>query len=589
MDADERRAMELAVQAACDELERRIRTNTASESPAQLLAEFYANTSKAMAKADITLLKEYQAKVQLALGPLCDEGLLTGPDITAGLQAAVASRMAAAASLDDNGTTPLMRACSVGQLEDVKRLVAARASVHESRADGRTAMMISAAHNRVDCMQVLLAHGAKPEYTKPDGGCAIMVAAQNGALESVLWLLDRGCSVNQAKHDGTTAIMCAAAHGQAAAVRLLRRCGAALNQKNCLHIRAIDLAVRNQHADCVEALLDAGADASRMEVGDDRLSLASVAATCGNWDIFQLLVMRHDSAVNNSHLRSLAAQLAIGTAGGPICIRILLDHCPGFHIDGDVPEDDGESGIEAILTAGNGLNRWSLLDCACEAGCLESVQLLSSRGASRKPPTPDYFPPANLTLNPDSLPPLPLASFAEEVAMDNDQQAVLSWLIESRRWSSELHHACVLDASRVRFLLHRGDDPYACARGYGWGRDPDAPLEVAKRWLASRAACSTPSRDAFDGPVTDGAMLVVRACEPWSATTHELFPPTERGRAVQILRLGYLLARPFPGFIDCWRAFVMPLCIVRVEPRRSSMWRLDSLFGGRESQSAVRP
>ena len=66
--------------------------------------------------------------------------------------------------------------------------------------------------------------------------------------------------------------------------------------------------------------------------------------------------------------------------------------------------------------------------------------------------------------------------------------------------------------------------------------------------------------------------LILKAAE-WSPQSHELFPEAARKRAVEVMRLGYLIAwdeerfdsreGAAPELADVWRGFVLPRVVVR--------------------------
>ena len=66
--------------------------------------------------------------------------------------------------------------------------------------------------------------------------------------------------------------------------------------------------------------------------------------------------------------------------------------------------------------------------------------------------------------------------------------------------------------------------------------------------------------------------LILKATE-WSPQSHELFPEAARKRAVEVMRLGYLIAwdeerfdsreGAAPELADIWRGFVLPRVVVR--------------------------
>jgi hypothetical protein len=131
------------------------------------------------------------------------------------------------------------------------------------------------------------------------------------------------------------------------------------------------------------------------------------------------------------------------------------------------------------------------------------------------------------------------------------------WLDATRRWSSPLHHFELLSLERVRALLAAGADLHA---GDG-AADAPTPRSMAAARLR-----------AGDGPVDGRVALIVRAAAPWSPETHALFPAAAKARAVELLRVGWLLARRFQSdfacevegaFFDAWLGHVMPHAIER--------------------------
>ena len=120
----------------------------------------------------------------------------------------------------------------------------------------------------------------------------------------------------------------------------------------------------------------------------------------------------------------------------------------------------------------------------------------------------------------------------------------LSWLRSSRDWTP-LHHLEELSAQRTAELLRGGASVHAGL---------PSPLERARRVESEASA------------------LVRLAVEPWSIVTHRFFPPHARARAVELLRLGYLLAwspplrmRQAAALVDAWRAHVLPHAVQRDE------------------------
>jgi hypothetical protein len=133
------------------------------------------------------------------------------------------------------------------------------------------------------------------------------------------------------------------------------------------------------------------------------------------------------------------------------------------------------------------------------------------------------------------------------------------WLEATSRWTSPLHHFEFLPIERVRALLVAGGDVHAS----DGGANAPTPLSLtAARLLAGDRA-------------NDGrAALIASAAAPWSPATHALFPAGAKARAVELLRLGWLLARHLQcliadttevevAFLDVWLGHVMPQAVER--------------------------
>jgi hypothetical protein len=124
-------------------------------------------------------------------------------------------------------------------------------------------------------------------------------------------------------------------------------------------------------------------------------------------------------------------------------------------------------------------------------------------------------------------------------------------MLDTWRWTSELHHLELLAPARVRELLVGGADLHAC----DGATDAPTPLLLARALLQSDSE-------------HEGAQLVVRAAAPWSpVVNHSLLA---RARAVRLFVLGHLLARERPelviagqAFIDVWAEHIMPHALAR--------------------------
>jgi len=196
--------------------------------------------------------------------------------------------------------------------------------------------------------------------------------------------------------------------------------------------------------------------------------------------------------------------------------------------------------LTVLLEAGATVNPTDIfgraaMTLACGRGHLTCVKLLSLYGATR----------SWQMQGPEEG-----VATAEEVA---DNEATTAFLVESRLWSTPLHHLRIIDAARARELLRGGADLHAAAAAGG-----PTPLSLAQ---ALRAA-----GDAASG---SAASLVLAAAEPWGPRTHSLFPAAARTFAAELLLIGHQLSRQprFSGeeisLVDVWTQLVMPSAVVR--------------------------
>ena len=142
------------------------------------------------------------------------------------------------------------------------------------------------------------------------------------------------------------------------------------------------------------------------------------------------------------------------------------------------------------------------LRMACVLRHTECAQLLSSYAASRTFTDLDGS-----------------TSTAESVATRCCCHELSAWLILSRQWTTPLHHITIIDGARARTLLRDGADIRAAVDANG-----PTPLSLAYDMdAAGQAGEGSP------------ANLVLKAAEPWSPSTHALFPHAARVRAVELL------------------------------------------------------
>lgn len=148
-----------------------------------------------------------------------------------------------------------------------------------------------------------------------------------------------------------------------------------------------------------------------------------------------------------------------------------------------------------------------------------------------------------------------IPSEAEHLARDSGNKQLLEWLQASYRYSA-LHHVRVLTPQRAIALLRSGCSPHA----------RPVPLVVTKSPPTLEKSPAEVAREHEHDPHAPAAKIILRAAEPWSIHTHSLWGANQRARAVELCKLGYLLAARYGdfrqgAFIDVWLARVLPLDI----------------------------
>ncbi|HEY8555497.1 MAG TPA: ankyrin repeat domain-containing protein [Burkholderiales bacterium] len=207
-----------------------------------------------------------------------------------------------------DGSTPLHWAVYEGDVDEVRRLIAAGADVSAANRYGATAMGLAAEVADTEIIELLLEAGADPDSPNPEGQTALMAVARTGKVEAAKRLLEHGATVDaRERWGGQTALMWASARRHPEMMALLIAHGADVNARS-LHRdyqrrvtaegRPKDLdsggftpllyAARENCIPCVEVLLENGAD---IDLPDpDGVSPLLLAIMNVNWDLAKRLI-----------------------------------------------------------------------------------------------------------------------------------------------------------------------------------------------------------------------------------------------------------------------------------------------------------
>lgn len=323
------------------------------------------------------------------------------------------------------------------------------------------------------------------------------------------------------------------------------------------HLDAIDkhgsaallLAATRGLTGAVHALLRFGARVDLADLEDGETSLMK-AARLGHVAVLEALLQHGATADATTLISGYTALLLAAAAGRHACCELLLRH-----------------GASVQMRERCTRERADAMRLACVAGHLAVAKLLAGYGAA----LPLTSGGGGGILGGPSAPLVcggggahgggggaggasPLLGSLAGGGSGGGGTAMGLWLRSCARYTTPLHFLDGLTYSRARELLRDGADVHACGELAG---DP-TPLDVAA------ALGATPG----DG-TAGGACLA--AALPWSPATHGVYPSFERAWAVELLRVGYLLAARYCSgsggggyaLVEIWRDVILPSVVMR--------------------------
>ena len=155
----------------------------------------------------------------------------------------------------------LIEAVKAGDRAAVTRLLAAKADVGATEADGTTALHWAVRADDEQMTALLVRAGANAKAANRYGVTPLTLAAKTGNAAIVELLVRAGADPNTASPEGETVLMTAARSGSVAAVKALLARGANPNAKESwLEQTALMWAAADNHAAIVSVLVENGAD-----------------------------------------------------------------------------------------------------------------------------------------------------------------------------------------------------------------------------------------------------------------------------------------------------------------------------------------
>jgi ankyrin repeat protein len=204
------------------------------------------------------------------------------------LLSALLAALAAVASVNAAGGSPLIDAVKRQDPVAVRALLARHVDVNAADSDGSTALHWAVQRNDTALVRQLLKAGARARTATRYNVTPLHLAAVNGNRDIIEQLLDAGVDVNTPSLEGQTALMLAAAEGSTDVVGLLIEAGADVRAASTGGFTPLLFAVRNARLDTAKLLLQRGASAN--DVAPDGTSALGMAALNANFEVGSLLL-----------------------------------------------------------------------------------------------------------------------------------------------------------------------------------------------------------------------------------------------------------------------------------------------------------
>ena len=275
---------------------------------------------------------------------------------------AIKKHLAAGADVnasDGNGVTPLHFAASESHGEVVKLLIAEGADVNASDKNGATPLHMAAFQGHKEIAKLLIAEGTDLDWPSNDKSTPLRYAAVQGHGELVELLIAEGADVNATDENGATPLHMSAAKGHKEIAKLLIAEGADLgwpanDQSTPLHYAAV-----RDHGELVELLIAEGADVNA--TAKNGSTPLAAAASSGHIGVAELLIVK--GADISLHEKNKASPLHLALhQGHNEVIKLLIAN------EVDAVSKCGSCGLSPLATAAANCDR-------------EVVKLLISKGA----------------------------------------------------------------------------------------------------------------------------------------------------------------------------------------------------------------
>jgi ankyrin repeat protein len=324
-----------------------------------------------------------------------------------------------------DGTTALIWAAQLDDLESTELLLRAGASARAVNRYGMTALQAAAINGDPKLLSLLLKAGGDPNAVLPEGETVLMTAARTGRVDALTVLLEGGAHVDGHENwYGETPLIWAAAEDHAGAVTLLVARGADVNGRSSRQQfksrRAgqsilplgswtpLMYAARENALEAGRALIAAHADLNLVD--PDGATALVVAILNANYDFAKLLldaganpnIVDNDANMGPLYAAADMHRLAVGhgrpnpkpsgALDAPDIVRILLEHKadPNAKLKAALMQRQHTAGDSTLAAGATPLMR------AAKSGDIAIVQLLLAGGANPSTTLPNHTTPIML-------------------------------------------------------------------------------------------------------------------------------------------------------------------------------------------------
>jgi uncharacterized protein len=160
----------------------------------------------------------------------------------------------------------LLEAVRTGDVDGVRKLLAAGADCNSCDGDGLTVLMLAACAGNLPMVMTLIEGGANVNAADERGWTPLMKAAHNAEMdrgfpEVAQVLIDAGANVEAAISYGIRPLLLAAGYGETAVVETLLKAGAEVMARNDGGLTALMMVKQKHYVDVINMLHEAERDA----------------------------------------------------------------------------------------------------------------------------------------------------------------------------------------------------------------------------------------------------------------------------------------------------------------------------------------